>query len=60
LAACRPERFHGYIALRRVAFNAGPEAALSPTLGWLHALVFTIGKKQRRRPGQRLRGARDR
>lgn len=44
LARYRPEVFEGYIALRRAAFNQGPDAALTPREKELIILAVDIAR----------------
>lgn len=44
LARYRPEVFHGYITLRRAAFNEEPSAALSPKMKELIILAIEIAR----------------
>jgi alkylhydroperoxidase/carboxymuconolactone decarboxylase family protein YurZ len=50
LAEYRPEVFHGYIALRRAAFNTGPDAALSPKIKELVILAIEIATRKTNPP----------
>jgi alkylhydroperoxidase/carboxymuconolactone decarboxylase family protein YurZ len=50
LAEYRPEVFHGYIALRRAAFNTGPGAALSPKMKELIILAIEIATRKTNPP----------
>lgn len=46
LAKYRPEVFHGYITLRRGAYNVGPNAALSPKMKELIILAIEIATRK--------------
>lgn len=50
LAEHRPEVFHGYIALRRAAFNTGPDAALPPKIKELMILAIEIATRKTNPP----------
>lgn len=50
LARYRPEVFHGYITLRRGAFNTGPDAALSPKMKELIILAIEIASRKTNPP----------
>jgi alkylhydroperoxidase/carboxymuconolactone decarboxylase family protein YurZ len=50
LAEYRPEVFHGYITLRRAAFNTGPDAALSPKMKELIILAIEIATRKTNPP----------
>lgn len=50
LADYRPEVFHGYIALRRAAFNTGPDAALPAKIKELIILAIEIATRKTNPP----------
>src|SRR5262245_41839140 len=50
LAEYRPEVFHGYITLRRAAFNTGPEAALPAKTKELIILAIEIATRKTNPP----------
>lgn len=50
LARYRPEVFHGYITLRRAAFNDEPTAALAPKIKELIILAIEIARTKTNPP----------